>query len=617
MITKYSYSAWMLSIIALLFGITEGMAQTYERNLKFKYTKEDFTVEENERGSHIIANDEKYDWTYQNDISKPALPFINYSILLPDNCKLKEVTISTNNSLFAENIILAPNPVINMDAEEPSSYPTATYTQEIICTSEEVIDGYRIAHFSLNPFCYYTDTRKLTLAKSVYLTIIIERMDEDNWLEYEGTMTDSIKSLLYNPEDIDKGTENWEKTSPTLCTVGNIDIKKRDLIERLYTKDWNIRFATPKYVERKVQAGIMADSIYNGTKYQIIRRIDNGDVAGLWLYRQKGNKVYRYSEVDKKEILLFDFGLNEGDDYITPNGEVWIVDSINEKSIYGIKGGKALILKGKEDNQIKDIWLEHVGSIHTGIFTYDDFEKGSLPQLTHCRQADYGLWKFDMNTAHCKITHFNSLNNDDLIYLYTDVWTPEESYLFFDDMEKENEDVLLARFEKDTLHIYGHMRMNCYTYQLECHIREKEIKLETHNISFGSTLLADCEGQHFVSIKIPGIKAGDYNIKYTPMNTEDASERIIEFSPYRTSINIPKERRERIIVEVNANTLLCTAPNAVKLEIYTMDAVKVGEAQFTNGTATVTVNQVPATYLYIVTYPDGRRESGKVRNTLN
>ena len=60
------------------------------------------------------------------------------------------------------------------------------------------------------------------------------------------------------------------------------------------------------------------------------------------------------------------------------------------------------------------------------------------------------------------------------------------------------------------------------------------------------------------------------------------------------------------------SSLVCTSPNATTLELYTMDAVKVGEARFTNGEAAVTVGKVPATYLYIVTYPDGRRESGKV-----
>lgn len=75
--------------------------------------------------------------------------------------------------------------------------------------------------------------------------------------------------------------------------------------------------------------------------------------------------------------------------------------------------------------------------------------------------------------------------------------------------------------------------------------------------------------------------------------------------------NVIKEQESAQVQPID-QALLCTSPTAVKLEVYTMDAVKVGEADFANGEATVKVDKVPATYLYIVTYPDGRRESGKV-----
>jgi len=68
----------------------------------------------------------------------------------------------------------------------------------------------------------------------------------------------------------------------------------------------------------------------------------------------------------------------------------------------------------------------------------------------------------------------------------------------------------------------------------------------------------------------------------------------------------------KILLGISNSTLHCTSPNAAKLEVYTMDAVKVGEARFVNGEATIKVGSTPALYLYIVTYPDGRRESGKV-----
>ena len=72
------------------------------------------------------------------------------------------------------------------------------------------------------------------------------------------------------------------------------------------------------------------------------------------------------------------------------------------------------------------------------------------------------------------------------------------------------------------------------------------------------------------------------------------------------------KEQESAQVHPIGQTLLCTSPTATKLEVYTMDAIKVDEAAFANGEATVKVKKTPATYLYIVTYPDGRRESGKV-----
>ncbi len=75
-----------------------------------------------------------------------------------------------------------------------------------------------------------------------------------------------------------------------------------------------------------------------------------------------------------------------------------------------------------------------------------------------------------------------------------------------------------------------------------------------------------------------------------------------------SKISVSRDTRIRAI----GSTISCTSPTATKLEIYTMDGVKVGEADFANGEATVKVGKTPATYLYIVTYPNGRRESGKV-----
>ncbi|MBQ8593487.1 MAG: leucine-rich repeat protein, partial [Bacteroidaceae bacterium] len=74
------------------------------------------------------------------------------------------------------------------------------------------------------------------------------------------------------------------------------------------------------------------------------------------------------------------------------------------------------------------------------------------------------------------------------------------------------------------------------------------------------------------------------------------------------------ESVERGILQVKRadQSLVFTSPTATRVELYTPDAVKVGEATFAGGEAVLEVPHASAAYLYIVTYPDGHRESGKV-----
>lgn len=67
-----------------------------------------------------------------------------------------------------------------------------------------------------------------------------------------------------------------------------------------------------------------------------------------------------------------------------------------------------------------------------------------------------------------------------------------------------------------------------------------------------------------------------------------------------------------LFVNSCASYILCTSSTAVRMEVYTPEAVKVGEAAFVSGKAQVQVGKTPATYFYTVTYPNGQRESGKV-----
>ena len=103
------------------------------------------------------------------------------------------------------------------------------------------------------------------------------------------------------------------------------------------------------------------------------------------------------------------------------------------------------------------------------------------------------------------------------------------------------------------------------------------------------------------------------NIKYYVHNLEDVESGIENWKAYLPNMANEYKQNKTTCIKFLETSLLCTAPDAVKLEVYTMDAIKVGEARFADGEATVKVGEVPAMYLYVVTYPDGRRESGKAR----
>ena len=610
------YVTWLLSTIFLLLGSTETVAQTYKKTFSFEFSKESLPVKKDQNGWDYIQPDSSlYNFSLESDTLKPELPFINYKILLPDNYKVKKIRVSVEDVMTfgGYDITLRPNSsrttVLTANSDDKVvTYPLTCYRMKATCVSEEMANGYRVANLSISPFEYYAEDKGLILYTDLDIEVTIEAVDEDEEL-YPQKNSESIREIVYNPEDVDAGTDNWTKIEnpSTQCTVGNIPINGWDKIEHRYTKDWNIRFAAPQTLMEKAQVGILVntDSIHNGTTYQVIERKKNGLVTDSLLYRQEGDKVYRYSETEKKDILLFDFGLNVGDDFITPDGEVWTVDKIKETAEYNDWAEKKITLKGKEDGEIKDVWLEHVGSLYTGILTYDDLGGScSLPQLVYCRQGDTDPWLFDVNTEHFKIVYFHPLRGgDDNEYNFIQSLSPEEVAYF----NQGGGEYLYANFEGNTLHVYGKMGVGCYRYPMECRIIGNEILLGVNEIHYGEH--NDCGYGFYVDIRIPLIKAGDYIVKYeTIYNPKEVL--VLTSSP--STIGDTPSMRRGVNMSVNGSSLLCTSPTAVKLEVYTMDAIKVGEAAFANGEASVKVDKVPATYLYIVTNPDGRRESGKV-----
>ena len=289
-------------------------------------------------------------------------------------------------------------------------------------------------------------------------------------------------------------------------TVGTLDrdAYKYWLVDDKYTKDWNVYFAEQEYSGKKVQCGILADSVVAGKTYQVIERTGVDMTADTLLYRQEGKKVFRHTEKDGTDILLFDFGLNEGDEFVTHDGETWIVADIDEEYQNWDNTNRKFVLTGKEDGEQKDVWVEDVGSLYTGILTRADLPPTNTPRLLYCRQIEMTSWRFDVN-----------LPSYDAVFFLDGDFRNEEDLYFFESLLMDNSldgDSLFVEFIGDSLRLYGIMEINMYVYLMESREQDGIINLNRTDVHFGDEYLG--HARRWIDIVIPGFEEGEYEVVY-------------------------------------------------------------------------------------------------------
>ena len=289
-------------------------------------------------------------------------------------------------------------------------------------------------------------------------------------------------------------------------TVGSLDrdAYKYWLVDDKYTKDWNVYFAEQEYSGKKVQCGILADSVVTGKTYQVIERTGVDMTADTLLYRQEGKKVFRHTENDGTDILLFDFGLNEGDEFVTHDGETWIVADIDEEYQNWDNTNRKFVLTGKEDGEQKDVWVEDVGSLYTGILTRADLPPTNTPRLLYCRQIEMTSWRFDVN-----------LPSYDAVFFLDGDFRNEEDLYFFESLLMDNSldgDSLFVEFIGDSLRLYGIMEINMYVYLMESREQDGIINLNRTDVHFGDEYLG--HARRWIDIVIPGFEEGEYEVVY-------------------------------------------------------------------------------------------------------
>lgn len=114
---------------------------------------------------------------------------------------------------------------------------------------------------------------------------------------------------------------------------------------------------------------VRGDTEFDGKNYKKI--IDWETSRCVCLMREEGSKVYCMQ--DGNEYLLYDFGLNVGDTFETPNGNATVI-AVKDIMV-GSRSHRVLDVRDNENNAYSNWWIEGVGGrnyLTNSILSSDD-----------------------------------------------------------------------------------------------------------------------------------------------------------------------------------------------------------------------------------------------------
>ena len=292
-----------------------------------------------------------------------------------------------------------------------------------------------------------------------------------------------------------------------LCYSQNMDVL------RLYNSWYVVGGNDCDGVKERKYGIIWGDSVIGGIHYHKLyissQTTDFTDIRynnfcdTILLYRSEGAKVYRYYQEYGKDVLIYNFDLSLGDEFLTKDNIVMKVTEIfsanNLSPLTNFPDEiRAYKLQGITDLEKSDIWIENVGSIKTGIFNETDFlvkEKHSM-SFYHYSWSDL-TFAFPISYNHQHIIPFRSEIPDKQII---NDYDKEMSYLNYD-------------FKDDSLHVYGIVCIYSNPYHI-LNITESDnvIKVRLQPI-FQISSGMDGISMFYTDILIPGFAQGVYRIE--------------------------------------------------------------------------------------------------------
>ena len=222
-------------------------------------------------------------------------------------------------------------------------------------------------------------------------------------------------------------------------------------------------------------------------------------------YRQDAQKVYRYNVNTATETLVFDFGLNVGDNFKLYEDCEMVVESVSDTNVVNIifseekyDNQRVLRLRGAEDASITDIWVEGIGSLRYGIERPTHAEDIKSQALAYCEVFESYNAKFLVDIGNIRGAG-------------VDLGQEIDPGIIESIDPISNTDFLKFRLVNNTLHVGGYISCNC---GMEIYLAAKDMGNSIELEMYEMAPYADCYSLYAIDISFPEFTGEKYDVTF-------------------------------------------------------------------------------------------------------
>lgn len=215
--------AHLLLGLCLFFPIPAMAQET--KTFTVRFADGDFVLE-NDADGCVVINSGKRDAVFDDDTSKPGLPYVSFNLLVAPNQTCSDISFTILEKVKVKSgVTVAPNPaiyptdgsVVPSEGHAPVAYTDDVYpAKSVEYAGLNKMDGYRFLGFNVCPFIYDAVNRDLYLIKSLTVNAPLETesgpMKKASSGRIGRNMSDIVQGLVENGDELETLYGNISET---------------------------------------------------------------------------------------------------------------------------------------------------------------------------------------------------------------------------------------------------------------------------------------------------------------------------------------------------------------------------------------------------------------------